>query len=299
MTDTAAEGPLKDLVVIEMGTLIAGPFCGQILGDFGADVIKIEHPEHGDSMRGHGHSKDGLPLWWKEISRNKRTLALSLSKPDGAEAFRELAATADVIVENFRPGTFERWGLDPVELRAQNPDLITLRLTGFGQTGPYAHRAGFGTLAEAMSGFAAMTGPADGPPTLPSFGLADSIAGIAARPRNPRVLPARHDSASPSRFLTSVHTDMSGAGSPAAAAATTSRLRTQSKPSGSEMASADRKSASPRLTPTVASAQAMSKRRSTPIADSITAWTPRPPTRRDVSSTCSGDSHLGSRIADT
>jgi crotonobetainyl-CoA:carnitine CoA-transferase CaiB-like acyl-CoA transferase len=166
--------------VVDCSTILAGPLCCRILGDYGADVIKVEHPVAGDGMRGHGYAKDGIPLWWKEISRNKRTLALSLSQPEGAEAFRKLAATADVVVENFRPGTFERWGLDPAELRARNPDLITLRLTGFGQTGPYAHRAGFGTLAEAMSGFAAMTGQADGPPTLPSFGLADSIAGIAA-----------------------------------------------------------------------------------------------------------------------
>jgi crotonobetainyl-CoA:carnitine CoA-transferase CaiB-like acyl-CoA transferase len=172
--------PLDGVRVVDCSTILAGPLCCRILGDYGADVIKVEHPVAGDGMRGHGYAKDGIPLWWKEISRNKRTLALSLSQPEGAEAFRKLAATADVVVENFRPGTFERWGLDPAELRARNPDLITLRLTGFGQTGPYAHRAGFGTLAEAMSGFAAMTGQADGPPTLPSFGLADSIAGIAA-----------------------------------------------------------------------------------------------------------------------
>jgi len=176
----AIASPLSGVRVVDCSTILAGPLCCRILGDYGAEVIKVEHPTAGDGMRGHGYAKGGIPLWWKEISRNKRTLALSLSKPEGAEAFRRLAATADVIVENFRPGTFERWGLDPVELRARNPDLITLRLTGFGQIGPYAHRAGFGTLAEAMSGFAALTGPADGPPTLPSFGLADSIAGIAA-----------------------------------------------------------------------------------------------------------------------
>lgn len=179
-SDAAIAPPLDGVRVVDCSTILAGPLCCRILGDYGADVIKVEHPVAGDGMRGHGYAKDGIPLWWKEISRNKRTLALSLSKPDGARVFRRLAATADVIVENFRPGTFERWGLDPVELRAENPGLITLRLTGFGQTGPYSHRAGFGTLAEAMSGFAAMTGQADGPPTLPSFGLADSIAGIAA-----------------------------------------------------------------------------------------------------------------------
>jgi crotonobetainyl-CoA:carnitine CoA-transferase CaiB-like acyl-CoA transferase len=172
--------PLAGVRVLDCSTILAGPLCCRILGDYGAEVIKIEHPRNGDGMRGHGQAKDGVPLWWKEISRNKRTIALSLSDPTGAEAFTRLAATADVIVENFRPGTFERWGLDPEELRRSHPDLIVLRLTGFGQRGPYAGRAGFGTLAEAMSGFAAMTGAADGPPTLPSFGLADSICGIAA-----------------------------------------------------------------------------------------------------------------------
>ena len=131
-------------------------------------------------MRGHGHQKDGISLWWKEISRNKRTVGLDLSVLDGAEVFKQLVVKADVVVENFRPGTLERWGLGPEVLFALNPGLILLRLTGFGQTGPYAKRPGFGTLAEAMSGFAYMTGSAEGPPTLPSFGLADSICGIAA-----------------------------------------------------------------------------------------------------------------------
>jgi crotonobetainyl-CoA:carnitine CoA-transferase CaiB-like acyl-CoA transferase len=172
--------PLDGLRVIDVSTILAGPLCCQILGDFGADVIKIEHPRIGDSMRGHGWQKDGTPLWWKEVSRNKRTVGLDLGVPKGAEAFARIAASADVVVENFRPGTLERWGLGPGELRAANPGLVLVRLTGFGQTGPYAHRPGFGTLAEAMSGFANLTGSADGPPTLPAFGLADSICGIAA-----------------------------------------------------------------------------------------------------------------------
>ena len=172
--------PLEDLKVIDASSILAGPLCCQILGDYGADVIKIEHPVLGDSMRGHGESKDGIPLWWKEVSRNKRTLALNLGKPEGGEVFRKLAATADVVVENFRPGTFERWGIGPEVLHQINPGLVLVRMTGFGQTGPYSSRAGFGTLAEAMSGFAHLTGPEDGPPTLPAFGLADSIAGIAA-----------------------------------------------------------------------------------------------------------------------
>lgn len=172
--------PLEGLRVLDVSTILAGPLCCQILGDYGAEVIKIEHPARGDNMRGHGHSKDGVPLWWKEISRNKRTVALDLKAPEGAAVFRRLAATADVVVENFRPGTLERWGIGPEALRADNPGLVLARLTGFGQTGPYAARAGFGTLAEAMSGFADATGEADGPPTLPAFGLADTICGIAA-----------------------------------------------------------------------------------------------------------------------
>lgn len=172
-------GPLAGIRVIDVSTILAGPLGCQILGDFGAEVIKIEHPRTGDGMRGHGPAKDGTPIWWKEISRNKRTVALSLKEPEGAEIFRRLAATADVVVENFRPGTLERWGVGPEVLRADHPGLVVARVTGFGQTGPYASRAGFGTLAESMSGFAHLTGQPDGPPTLPAFGLADSICGIA------------------------------------------------------------------------------------------------------------------------
>jgi crotonobetainyl-CoA:carnitine CoA-transferase CaiB-like acyl-CoA transferase len=177
---TAGDGPLSGLKVLDLSTILAGPLAAQILGDFGADVIKIEHPQRGDGMRGHGLEKDGQSLWWKMISRNKRTLGLYLGDPDGARVFRELARTADVVVENFRPGTLERWGLGYDVLSADNPGLILLRVTGFGQTGPYAGRPAFGTLVEAMSGFAHLTGQPDGPPTLPAFGLADSIAGIAA-----------------------------------------------------------------------------------------------------------------------
>jgi crotonobetainyl-CoA:carnitine CoA-transferase CaiB-like acyl-CoA transferase len=174
-----ADGPLSGLRILDLSTVLAGPLTCQILGDFGAEVIKIEHPR-GDSMRGHGRVKDGIPLWWKMISRNKRTVGLYLGDPEGAEAFKALVATADVVVESFRPGTLEKWGLDFETLQAINPKLILVRISGFGQTGPYRTRAGFGTLAEAMSGFAAMTGEPDGPPTLPPFGLADSIAGISA-----------------------------------------------------------------------------------------------------------------------
>ncbi len=172
-------GPLAGVRVLDVATVLAGPLACQILGDFGADVIKVEHPR-GDSMRGHGRVKDGVPLWWKMVSRNKRCVGLYLGDPDGADAFRRLAATADVVVESFRPGTLERWGLGYEALRELNPKLVLVRISGYGQTGPYRERAGFGTLAEAMSGFAAMTGEPDGPPTLPPFGLADSIAGLTA-----------------------------------------------------------------------------------------------------------------------
>jgi crotonobetainyl-CoA:carnitine CoA-transferase CaiB-like acyl-CoA transferase len=174
-----AQGPLSGLRVLDVSTVLAGPLACQILGDYGADVIKVEHPR-GDSMRGHGRVKDGVPLWWKMISRNKRCVALYLGDPEGADIFRSLVATADVVVESFRPGTFERWGLGFDALQEVNPGLVLVRISGFGQTGPYRERAGFGTLAEAMSGFAAITGEADGPPTLPPFGLADSIAGLTA-----------------------------------------------------------------------------------------------------------------------
>jgi crotonobetainyl-CoA:carnitine CoA-transferase CaiB-like acyl-CoA transferase len=175
-----ARGPLRGLRVLDVSTVLAGPLCCQVLGDQGADVLKVEHPDGGDALRGHGPTKDGVPLWWAMLSRNKRSFALLLSDPDGAEIFRRLAATADVIVENFRPGTLERWNLSPDSLLEANPRLIVARISGFGQTGPYARKPGFGTLAEAMSGFAAMTGEPDGPPTLPPVGLADSITGITA-----------------------------------------------------------------------------------------------------------------------
>lgn len=172
--------PLQGVRVLDVSTILAGPLCCQLLGDYGADVIKVEHPQGGDSMRGHGYQKDGVPLWWKEISRNKRAIAVDLGRVEGAAILKQLVDGADVLVENFRPGTLERWGLGPEELHRRNPGLVVVRLTGFGQNGPYARRPGFGTLAEAMSGFAYMTGEPDGPPTLPSFGLADSICGLAA-----------------------------------------------------------------------------------------------------------------------
>ncbi len=174
-----AEGPLNGIRVLDVSTIFAGPSAAQILGDFGADVIKVEHPSMPDSLRTHGASKDGVGLWYKVVGRNKRTIGLYLGDREVREIFLDLIRTADVMIENFRPGTLEKWQLGWDVLREANPRLVLLRVTGFGQTGPYAQRPGFGTLAEAMSGFAAMTGEPDGPPTLPPFGLADGIAGYA------------------------------------------------------------------------------------------------------------------------
>ncbi len=172
-------GPLAGLRVLDFATVYAGPFAAMMLGDFGAEVIKVEHPR-GDPMRTQAQAKNGHGLWWKMISRNKLTTSLDLSKPEGQEIALELVRCADVLIENFRPGVMERWNLGYECLAAVNPGLVMLRMTGFGQFGPYAARPGFGTLAESMSGFAHITGEPDGPPTLPPFGLADGIAGLAA-----------------------------------------------------------------------------------------------------------------------
>ncbi|QLJ00930.1 CoA transferase [Streptomyces sp. NEAU-sy36] len=169
---------LGGLRVLDLATLFAGPMAASLLGDFGAEVIKVEHPRRPDPSRGHGPAKDGVGLWWKVLGRNKRAITLDLSRPGGRATLLRLAATADVVIENFRPGTLERWGLGWDALSAASPRLVLARVTAFGQFGPYAHRPGFGTLAEAMSGFAALTGEPEAPPVLPPFGLADSIAGL-------------------------------------------------------------------------------------------------------------------------
>jgi crotonobetainyl-CoA:carnitine CoA-transferase CaiB-like acyl-CoA transferase len=170
--------PLDGIRVLDAATLFAGPLVATFLGDFGADVIKLEHPR-GDPVRLHGHSKDGINLWWKMLGRNKRTATLNLSSEPGQGLMLDLVRTADVLIENFRPGTLERWNIGPDRLLETNPRLVLVRMTGFGQFGPYSRRPGFGTLAESMSGFAHITGEPDGPPTLPPFGLADGIAGLA------------------------------------------------------------------------------------------------------------------------
>ncbi len=179
MTDQETAGPLADLRVLDLSTLFAGPMAAMHLGDMGAEVIKIEHPRRPDPSRGHGPSKDGVNLWWKTLGRNKRTMTADLSTSGGRDVLLRLVETADVLVENFRPDTLERWSLGPDILLGRNPRLVMARVTGFGQVGPYRRRPGFGTLAEAMSGFAALTGEPDGPPTLPPFGLADGIASLA------------------------------------------------------------------------------------------------------------------------
>jgi crotonobetainyl-CoA:carnitine CoA-transferase CaiB-like acyl-CoA transferase len=176
----APRGPLAGLRVIDLSTVLAGPLCAQVLGDYGADVIKVEHPQRGDSFRTHGPARDDHGLWWKIVSRNKRCIGLYLGDPDGAEVFRRLAAEADVVIENFRPGTLERWGVGWDVLHELNPRLVLVRITGFGQEGPYRSRPGFGTLAEAMSGFAAINGEPDGPPLLPPIALTDEVTALVA-----------------------------------------------------------------------------------------------------------------------
>jgi len=170
------QGPLRGLRVIDAGSMIAGPLGATQMADFGADVIKLELPGSGDSMRHWAPMKDGRSLWWKVIGRNKRLVSLNLSKPRGQKIFKELVRSADVVIENYRPGTFERWGLGYEQLQRINPRLVLVRVSGFGQTGPYANRGGYGTIAEAFSGIPSFTGFPDHPPTLPGFPLADSVA---------------------------------------------------------------------------------------------------------------------------
>jgi formyl-CoA transferase len=181
MTEATASGPLSDLKVVEMGTLIAGPFCGQILGDFGADVVKIEDPKSGDPMRQWGRSlPKGLSPWWPVIGRNKRSLALDLRTPEGREIAQALIDQADVLIENFRPGTMEKWGMGYEALAARNPRLIMARVSGFGQTGPYASRAGYGLIGEAMGGLRHVTGEPDRPPARAGISIGDSLTAMHA-----------------------------------------------------------------------------------------------------------------------
>ncbi len=172
MSDNA--GALRDVKVIELGQLIAGPFCGQLLGDMGADVVKIEPPGAGDPMRqwGNGEHK----VWWQVIARNKRSVTANLRLAEGQELARRLLADADIMIENFKPGTVEKWGLGPAELHAINPRLIIVRMSGYGQTGPYASRAGFGGIGEAMGGWRAIVGDPDRPPSRMGVSIGDTLA---------------------------------------------------------------------------------------------------------------------------
>ncbi|HEV7888385.1 MAG TPA: CoA transferase [Acidimicrobiales bacterium] len=176
------DGPLADLKVIDCSTVVAGPGCARYLADFGADVVKVERPDGGDGARRMGwvDPRDGETLWWKLLGRGKRCVTLDLKADEGRERMLRLCDEADVLVENFRPGTLERLGLGPSVLLERNPRLVITRVTGFGQDGPYAGRPGFATLAEAMSGFAAVNGEPDGPPLLPPIALTDEVTGLAA-----------------------------------------------------------------------------------------------------------------------
>jgi formyl-CoA transferase len=172
---------LRDVRVIELGQLLAGPFCGQLLGDFGAEVIKVEDPRGGDPMRQWGREKPyGKSLWWPVVARNKKSVTCDLRTADGQWLVRRLVSRSDVLLENFRPGTLERWGLSPDELWEINPKLIITRVTGFGQTGPYASRAGFGSIGEAMGGIRYITGAPDRPPSRAGISLGDALAAVYA-----------------------------------------------------------------------------------------------------------------------
>ena len=174
--------PLADIRVVDISTVLAGPNCARYLADYGADVIKIEHPDTGDSMRNMAwrDPRDGTGLWWKMVNRNKRTVALNLKVDADREVLLSLLDEAHVLVENFRPGTLERLGLGPDVLHARNPKLVVTRVTGFGQDGPYAQKAGFASIAEAMSGLSAISGEPDRGPLLPPIALTDEITGIVA-----------------------------------------------------------------------------------------------------------------------
>ena len=171
---TENTGPLKGIRVVEMGQLIAGPFCGQLLGDMGAEIIKIEPPGKGDPMRDWG--RGDYPLWWEVVSRNKKCVSANLRVAEGQALARKLIATADILIENFRPGTLEKWGMSPDQLHAENPGLIIVRVSGYGQTGPYSDRAGFGGIGEAMGGWRNIVGDPDRAPSRMGVSIGDSLA---------------------------------------------------------------------------------------------------------------------------
>src|SRR5918992_4555817 len=171
-------GPLRGLKVVDLSIIVAGGTASSLLADFGAEVIKVERPGSGDPLRNWGPFYNGVSLWWKVHSRNKKSITLDLGRPEGQVILKKLAQQADLLIEGFRPGTMERWGLGPDELLRANPGLMMLRYSGFGQTGPYQDRPGFGTIAECMSGYIGMTRFPDSPPVLPPIPMADEIAGV-------------------------------------------------------------------------------------------------------------------------
>jgi crotonobetainyl-CoA:carnitine CoA-transferase CaiB-like acyl-CoA transferase len=172
------ELPLSGVRILDASNLIAGPMVGMLLGDYGADIIKLEHPTDGDPLRNHGTPKDGEPLWWKYIGRNKKVITLYLGDPEAQDLFKQLAASVDVVIESYRPGTMDKWGLGYEELSRDNPGLVMAHISGYGQMGPRSALPGFGTIGEAMSGFVFRNGYPDGSPTLPPFGLADVVTGM-------------------------------------------------------------------------------------------------------------------------
>ncbi len=175
---TERQGPLRNLRVLDIATIIAGPLCASLLADFGADVLKVELPVKGDGLRALRPHKDGVSLWAKVVNRNKKGITLDLRTPEGVDLIKRLVAECDVLVENYRPGTLERWGLGPDDLWAVNPKLTILRVTAFGQEGPYSHKPGFARIADAMSGFLSLCGPADGAPIHAGHPIADSVTGL-------------------------------------------------------------------------------------------------------------------------
>jgi crotonobetainyl-CoA:carnitine CoA-transferase CaiB-like acyl-CoA transferase len=178
---TPNTGALSDLRVLELGTLIAGPFCGQLLGDMGAEVIKIEAPGQGDPMRHWGPQKRGTPsVWWPVIGRNKKAITLDLRQAEGQDLFKQLCVKADVVIENFRPGTLEKWNCGWAELASLNPRLILVRVSGYGQTGPYSQRAGYGGIGEAMGGLRYIVGEPDRAPSRVGISIGDSLAAVHA-----------------------------------------------------------------------------------------------------------------------
>jgi crotonobetainyl-CoA:carnitine CoA-transferase CaiB-like acyl-CoA transferase len=175
-----ASRPLDGIRVLELGQLMAGPFAGTILGYFGAEVIKVEPPETGDPVRTWRGMEDGVSLWWPSLGRNKKCVSIDLRKEKGRALVRRLAEKSDVVLENFRPGTLERWGLGPATIRAKNPAVIYARVSGYGQTGPSAQKPGYASVCEGFGGFRYVTGFPDRPPVRPNLSLGDSLAGVHA-----------------------------------------------------------------------------------------------------------------------